>query len=264
MTKKLVPKKKFGQNFLHNEAVLNDIVKSADIKPEDVILEIGPGKGFLTKALLTKASRVVAVEKDRDLVRVLKETFAEDIESKKLILVEEDIRDFAPSKWKLKSGEYKLVANIPYYITGEIISSYLESTCQPKLMVLMVQKEVAGRIVARDGKESILSLAVKAYGKPSIMRIVGRGSFTPAPNVDSAVIKIDCISKVFFDKFKEKAFFDLLHAGFAHKRKKLTSNLIEKYKGSTITKTFQKLGIPEGIRAEDLGLSQWSDLAKNL
>lgn len=262
--KKVTPKKRFGQNFLHNEAVLADIVKCAEINKDDIILEIGPGKGFLTKELLQRAGKVIAVEKDRDLVKILKEVFSEDIAKKKLILIEDDIRDFDPKSLKLKSLEYKLVANIPYYITGEILSSFLESRSQPKMMVLMVQKEVAGRIVARDGKESILSISVKVFGKPSIARIVGRGSFTPAPNVDSAVIKIDCISLDFFKGFKEKPFFELLNTGFAHKRKKLITNLAEKYKIDSIKKAFAKAEIPEGIRAEDLGVSQWGELAKIL
>jgi 16S rRNA (adenine1518-N6/adenine1519-N6)-dimethyltransferase len=262
--KKTLKKPHLGQNFLHSEPVRRDIVNAAELTNEDVVLEIGPGKGFLTEILLSLAKKVIAVEKDRVLVKELKERFSSEIESKKLVLVEEDIRNFSPSSLKLKVGEYKLVANIPYYITGEIIRSFLDTKCHPSKMVLMVQKEVAQRISARDGKESILSIAVKAYGKPSIVRIVGRGSFTPVPKVDSAVIKIDNISKDFFKNFSEKEFFDMIHAGFAHKRKKLNSNLMEISSGKKVTDAFKKVELPENMRAEDLGLIQWQDLAKIL
>lgn len=161
-------KKSLGQNFLKSIPALHKIIESGEISNSDIILEIGPGKGALTEKILEKAGLVVAVEKDKNLFDLLSEKFAEHIKNKKLILVEADILDFEIEKI-IKNKNYKIIANIPYNITGAILKKFLTEKSQPSLMVLMVQNEVAQRIVARDKKESILSISVKAYGEPKII-----------------------------------------------------------------------------------------------
>ena len=188
-------KKSLGQNFLKSEPALQMMCDAGALTTTDTILEIGPGKGALTERLLTRAGKVIAVEKDRELIAILQEKFANDIENKKLLIIDGDILEFDPKHAGMKEGEYKIIANIPYNITGSIIRKFLSETIQPNTMVLLVQKEVAQRIVARDTKESILSLSVKAYGTPKYMMKVGKRFFTPAPKVDSAIIAVTDISK---------------------------------------------------------------------
>jgi 16S rRNA (adenine1518-N6/adenine1519-N6)-dimethyltransferase len=271
-------KKSLGQNFLKSEAALRKIIETGEIKPSDVILEIGPGKGVLTSKLLEKISTpppqagaplkrgiVIAVEKDRELFELLQEKFSEEIKSKNLILVNEDILEFKIESYKVKS--YKIIANIPYNITGAILKKFLTAKEQPERMVLLVQREVAQRIVARDGKESILSISVKAYGEPKMVMKVEKRYFSPAPKVDSAIISIKNISRRTFHPGAsatpqegnfESRFWEIVKAGFAHKRKKLSSNL--KLLPKNITpRDLENLG---NKRAEELSLSEWISLAK--
>lgn len=252
-------KKSLGQNFLKNGVIINEIVKTTQLAESDTVLEIGPGEGVLTAALLATGAKVVAVEKDDRLIDILTEKFA-DYTSKDLFkLIHGDILDCTRSdlvQWGLTEGEYKIVANIPYYITGQILRQFLESNYQPTSMVLMLQKEVAERILAKNGKESILSMSVKAYGEPKYIRTVARGNFQPAPNVDSAVLLINNISKNFFSGLSETHFFELLKKGFGQKRKMLKGNL-----GLT-AETLENCGIPPKIRAEELTLDQWKRLVK--
>jgi 16S rRNA (adenine1518-N6/adenine1519-N6)-dimethyltransferase len=242
-------KKSLGQNFLMHQATADRIADAARLHADDVVLEVGPGTGMLTRALLARAGNVVAVEADGELYARLAETFAAEIASGRLELVHGDIREFDLSKL----GPYKVVANIPYYITGDLVRRFLESAVQPRSITLLVQKEVALRI-AREPKESILSLSVKAYGMPKYEFTVPRGAFVPAPKVDSAVLSICDISRSLFATPAEEArFFALIRAGFAHKRKYLSSNLKEA--GFAVS-------VPEKARAEDLGLREWVDLAR--
>ena len=251
-------KKSLGQNFLMHSKVAERIAEGAGIESNDVVLEIGPGTGKLTEHLLKCASQVIAVEKDNYLFESLKEKFKEAVQSKKLILLNEDILDFKIEKLKIKN--YKIVANIPYNITGAILKKFLTAKNKPSSMTLLVQKEVAERIMARDKKESLLSISVKIYGEPKILFAVGRGNFIPAPNVDSAVIKISGISNKNFKKggVSEEKFWEVVRAGFAHKRKRLGNNL----------KTLKNRGINEGnwesSRAEDLSPEDWFMLLKSL
>ena len=167
------PKKSLGQNFLTSIPARIAIIEAGNLAASDTVLEIGPGKGFLTKGLLESGASIIALEKDSELLPVLKETF---LNHKNLTLIEGDALTYEPP-----SKPYKLIANIPYYITGAILERYLSHTHQPSHMVVLVQKEVAERVCARDGKESILSLSVKAYGEPKLVYKVSRGSFNPAP-----------------------------------------------------------------------------------
>ncbi|HNW71379.1 MAG TPA: 16S rRNA (adenine(1518)-N(6)/adenine(1519)-N(6))-dimethyltransferase RsmA [Candidatus Paceibacterota bacterium] len=254
-------KKSLGQNFLKSETILKKVVETGEISENDIVLEIGPGKGTLTKKLLEKAKIVIAIEKDRELFSFLQEKFKSEISEKKLILIEDDILKFEADKIFSDSSQkfcnplnYKIIANIPYNITGAILKKFLENKNQPSMMVLMVQHEVARRIVANDGKESILSISVKAYGTPKLITKVPARYFSPAPKVDSAIILIKNISKNFFTKNKigEERFWELVRTGFAHKRKKLSSNL---KKNSKID--LEKLG---NKRAENLSLEDWKNL----
>ncbi|MEK7574797.1 MAG: 16S rRNA (adenine(1518)-N(6)/adenine(1519)-N(6))-dimethyltransferase RsmA [Patescibacteria group bacterium] len=254
-------KKSLGQNFLKSKKVLSDIVQAGKIQPGETVLEIGPGEGSLTEVLLSAGAKVVAVEKDRRLIPVLKQKFAKEIANGSLTLNEADILDFNPSS-SLKASSYKLIANIPYYITGMILEKFLSGENPPTLMVLMVQKEVAERIMARDGKESILSMSVKVYGTPRYVGTVKAGNFVPAPNVDSAILAIENISKKFFADVSEEKFFAVMKAGFAHKRKQLLGNLKTNWPNIT-TETLIKIGLNPKIRAEDLTLENWLVLARN-
>jgi 16S rRNA (adenine1518-N6/adenine1519-N6)-dimethyltransferase len=260
-------KKSLGQHFLTSEGAVDSIVDAGDVTGDDVVLEVGPGKGVLTKKLLYFAGKVIAVEKDAQLVELLKEKFKKEIKNNKLDLVEKDILDFDLGLlefYKKELGQYKLIANIPYNITGILIRKFLESKNQPERMVLMLQKEVAERIVAKDKKESILSISVKVYGEPKYIRMVRAGSFSPAPKVDSAILLIQNISKDFFKTFSEEKFFEILRAGFKSKRKKLSSNLSEVIEKKKVLDAFKKLNLDPNLRAEDLDVEGWRKLSETL
>lgn len=252
---KIYAKKSLGQNFLKSEGALKKIITGGNVTKKDTVLEIGPGHGALTKKLLETGAKVVAIEKDRELISELQETFKEYITKKQLVLIEGDILNIDIAKLKL--GTYKLIANIPYYITGEIFRLFLEETIQPKTIVVLIQKEVAERIMAKDKKQSILALSVHVYGEPSIVSIVPRGAFVPSPNVDSAILVINNISKKYFkDKGQEKTFFTLIRKGFSHKRKRLYQNIKDIFPKMT-EESFQNLGFNKNARAEDLKLEDW-------
>ncbi len=253
----MLKKKSLGQNFLKSESAISAIIDASSIVPSDVVLEIGPGEGVLTQQLVKLAGKVIAVEKDRRLIPFLTEKFAKEISASKLDFLEKDILEFDPNELSAYKLPYKVIANIPYYITGQILRMFLETSNQPVSMTLMVQKEVADRIVARDKKESLLSLSVKAFGEPRYIKTVKAGSFVPAPNVDSAILLIENISKERLVGVDEALFFKVIHAGFAHKRKQLLPNLSSIYKKEDILRAFEKLGIPPKVRAEDLNIKTW-------
>ena len=260
-------KKSLGQNFLKSKVALEQMIKAGDIADTDLIVEIGPGKGALTERLLSVAGRVIAFEKDSRLIEFLKEKFATEIAAEKLILIYEDALEITPEKFKLHAPKYKVIANIPYYITGQFLRKFLETDHQPEKIVVMVQKEIAQRIMAKgkngrdDGAESLLSISVKAYGTPRLIAKVPKENFSPAPKVDSAILAIENISKKFFteNNILEEKFFELLHAGFAHKRKMLLGNLKAFFK-KDFAKTFQSIGLSAKIRAENLSLEDWRNL----
>lgn len=288
-------KKSLGQNFLKSEPALKKIIEAGEIKNTDTILEIGPGKGALTKKLLENALRVVAIEKDNELFIFLQEKFSGEIKNGKLVLLNQDILDleikeiaqiiFSGPRISLKpairgrfqptTGQtnskitepflFKIIANIPYNITGAILKKFLTEKNQPELMVLMVQHEVAKRIVANDKKESILSISVKAYGDPKMIMKVPARYFSPAPKVDSAIISIKNISRKLFTptvqsstlhSFEER-FWEIVKTGFAHKRKKLSGNL--KSLNFLEKNDLENL---KNKRAEDLSLEDWIKLAE--
>jgi 16S rRNA (adenine1518-N6/adenine1519-N6)-dimethyltransferase len=262
-------KKSLGQNFLKGEFALRKIIEAGEIKPHDIVLEIGPGKGALTKQLLASGCQLIAIEKDKNLYDLLKIKFEKEIASNQLVLLNEDILQFN-FNYKLKAmsyelTDYKLIANIPYNITGAILKKFLTAKNQPKSMVLMVQHEVAKRIIARNprhggagGKESILSISVKAYGEPKLISKVPARYFSPAPKVDSAIIAINNISRRTFleNNIDEEKFWEIVKTAFAHKRKKLGSNL--KKSKDIINELF--VDSLKNKRAEELTLSDWIKL----
>ena len=278
---KIIAKKSLGQNFLNSSRILDKIIETAGLKKEDVVLEVGPGEGTLTEKLLEKSDRVIAVEKDDRLIYFLKEKFTEEIKEGKLTLIRKDILDLdiktelsnntTPNSQNLPRklvSQYKVVANIPYYITGKLIRKFLSSDFQPSQMVLMVQKEVANRIVgekdAKKPKENILSLSIKVYGEPKYIKTVSAKHFSPQPKVDSAILLINNISKTFFEKIDEEKFFNLIHLAFSSKRKVLINNLSTILPKNDLIQILELLNIPVKTRAEDLSMENWKNLYKSL
>ncbi len=253
-------KQQLGQNFLMHAATARRIVAASKVTPGSHILEIGPGTGMLTRELLDAGLQVTAIETDRELIPTLEEAFSEDIQKGSLMLIHGDIRSYELSKLP---APFHVIANIPYYITGEIIRTLLTAEHKPESMTLLVQKEVAVRI-ARSEKESLLSLSVKAYGRPSIAFLVPRGAFRPAPKVDSAVLHIAGISSPFTHSKEESFFFEVLHAGFGQKRKRLAKNLELLATKEQIDLVFSSLSLSPNTRSEDVSLSQWMSLSESL
>jgi 16S rRNA (adenine1518-N6/adenine1519-N6)-dimethyltransferase len=269
-------KKHLGQHFLTSQKALFDMVTAGDIHENDLILEIGPGKGVLTKELLEKGAKVIAIEKDIELLPLLKEKFEKELQIEQLQILPKDILFFDPSTLKeYKKGsnsDYKLIANIPYYITGAIIEQFLGASYQPELMILLIQKEVAERIIAREqksgnlgGKQSILSIAVSVYGTPKIISKVPAGAFFPPPKVDSAIIAIANISRDFFKNIDEKKFFEVLKFCFGKKRKQLLGSLTEYLGDRTKAASILKISnISEKSRPESLLKEDWARLVQNI
>ncbi len=255
-----VAKKSLGQNFLHAPNVISAMIHAGNVTQESVVLEVGPGKGSLTSKLLETGASVIAIEKDDRAIPFLQEKFAHEVRSRQLEIVHGDILEFDEVKHQKLKNNYILIANIPYYITGEFLRKFLESALPPTKMVVMVQKEVARRIV--DTKESILSISVKVYGNAKYITSVPRKLFRPMPNVDSAVILIENISKDFFksEKIDEKYFFEVLKTGFAHKRKLVIRNLETKIDKKTLELLWQKENWPKNLRAENLSLAMWKKI----
>lgn len=239
-------KKYMGQNFLIDENILDKIIEAADINQDDTILEIGPGLGTLTIALAKKAKQVIAIEKDNVLCQAL-EKILKDQKISNVELINGDILKI--SDFKIKN--YKLVANIPYYLTSPLIRKFLETSNRPSEIILMIQKEVAQRITAKPPKMSILSVAVQFYAEPKIIDYVAKTSFYPVPKVDSAIIKITPRPNVgrATSYINTEKFFELVKRGFSAKRKMLKNNLPEI--------NLEKFGFNPKTRAENLSVSDW-------
>ncbi len=262
----LTAKKSLGQNFLKSKTALAAIINAGEVNSSDIILEIGPGKGALTEKILETGAKVIAIEKDDRLIDFLNEKFEKEVKNGQFNLINGDILEINLDSLNLKTNNYKLIANIPYYITGLIFRKFLEGKIQPSKLVVMVQKEIADRVVARDEKESLLSISVKCYGEPKKIMKVGKENFSPEPKVDSAILLIDNISKNFFQEITESDFFELVKEGFSHKRKVLVANLknLTQKNNRDIKNIFEELKISEKIRAEDLKIEDWKNILKNL
>jgi 16S rRNA (adenine1518-N6/adenine1519-N6)-dimethyltransferase len=256
-------KRSLGQNFLTSQVVPGWMVEAAELKAGELVFEIGPGTGMLTKALLEKGAIVIALEADIRAVQELQSTFGKEIKSGQLKLVHGDARELKLAELGLSDKGFKVVANIPYYLSGFLLRQLLESDVQPSLLVFLIQKELATRIV-RDPKESLLSLSVKAFGKPSYYKSVGRGHFNPSPKVDSAILKVAEINRENFKNLSAQDFFEILHLGLGKKRKQLLSNLSEKFPRTELENKFNELGIKLNARGEDLDIDTWIKLTNTL
>ena len=255
------PSKRLGQNFLIDRRVLKKIIEAADLKPGDLVLEIGPGIGTLTKELAKKVKKVIAIEKDPKMLEILKETL-KDFDNIKII--QNDILKIEDCKLEIENYN-KVVANLPFYLTGPVIRQFLECST-PRLcsMVLMVQKEVAQRICAQPPKMSLLAVSVQFYAEPKIVSYVSKKSFWPQPRVDAAIIKI--LSKPQnVQRPVLCTFFKIVKAGFSQPRKQLINNLSRGLKiDQEKTKTWLlKNKIKPTQRAETLNIANWISLTKS-
>ena len=252
--------KSLGQNFLIDEEVLEKIIACSNLNDEDAVIEIGPGLGTLTEELSKRCRKVVAIEKDNKISQMLEGKF-ENVE-----LINNDILQMNISELVQKhsqNGRFKLISNIPYYITSPIIKLFLENDIQPEMIVLLMQKEVAQRICTKPGKLSMIALGVQAYGDPEIIDLVKNTSFYPCPKVDSAIFKIGNIKK---DHSKEyyQQLFQIMKIGFSSKRKKLVNNFSSgfKFDKNQSEKTLLKAGIGTNARAQELSLDDWERLVE--
>lgn len=259
MSGKFEHKKSLGQHFLNSDYVPKQMCDAGAVGAGDTVLEIGPGTGALTREILDRGARVIAVEADERAINTLNETFAAEITNGQLIVHHMDARALDFDTLNLTDHQFKVIANIPYYISGLLFRQCLESDIQPTDLVFLVQKEVAERI-ARDPKESILSMSVKVFGDPTYICTVKRGHFTPPPAVDSAVIAVHNISRDNFTHCTPEQFFTLLHHAFGQKRKQLAGNLSVVYPKDTIIKALTSLSLNPQIRAEDLSVNEFMQL----
>ena len=261
------PRKRLGQHFLRDPHHLARIADAADLSADDVVLEVGPGTGTLTAVLLQRAGLVIAVELDERLVAHLRERFG-DVPG--LRLVQGDILALDPGELVAREAgarvPYKVVANLPYYITSSVLRHLLESSHPPRLLVVTVQEEVARRICASPPRMSLLAVSVQFYGEPRLVHRIPRGAFYPVPKVDSAVVRVDVFPRPRVHVPDREAFFRVVKAGFAQRRKQLR-NALAAGLGMPRARVAQKLtqaGIDPRRRAETLTLEEWARLARVL
>lgn len=248
-------KKSLGQHWLKDPDILKQIADQADISPGESVLEIGPGLGTLTSRLLKKTNNVVVVELDEDLAKKLPGQFP----GKNLKVYNEDILDFDLT---ILPKNYKVVANVPYYITSKIIQKLMTSENPPKTIVLLIQEEVAERIVAKNDQTSLLSLSVQIYAEASLGVEVPAHYFTPPPKVDSQVVVLARRNRPLIDPAEQKDFFKLVRIGFSAKRKKLSTNLSVGYgvNKKDAEKWLADCNIAQDVRAQQLTIDQWKEL----
>ena len=260
------PKRSLGQNFLYDDQVLARIAGAAELAPADNVLEIGPGVGALTQHLAAQAGRVVAVELDNRLLPILRQELAA---CDNVTLVHGDILAQDPAGW-FQAQPYKVVANVPYYITGAILRHLLGSWPRPRRLVLTVQREVADRLTARPPEMSLLAVSVQHYGRVRLVSGVRAGAFWPRPEVDSAVARIDVDARHLAARAAEAdaaeaAFFRVVRAGFSEKRKQLKNNLRQLgHDDAAIVVALARAGIDGRRRAETLTVAEWASLSELL
>lgn len=253
-----MPNKSLGQHWLRDRTILATIADAAELTPSDTVLEIGPGLGTLTSEILRQTDKVIAVEYDGELARKLPGQFP----GKDLTVINEDILTFDLDSLP---ADYKVVANVPYYITSRIIERLMTAHNKPSIAVLLVQKEVAERIAARPGDMSILAVSAQLYAEASLGALVPRRFFTPPPKVDSQVIVLRTRTTPLVPAEDERALFRVVKAGFRAKRKKLRSSISA---GLAITKPaaeelLRHANIDPELRAEDLSIDDWLRLARD-
>ena len=254
------PKKSLGQNFLVEPAGLRKVIEAAGVQKDDQVLEIGAGLGSLTVLLAQAARSVVAVEIDRELIPPLQKALEK---YPNVQVVHGDILRQIPDTLGLEA-RYLVVANIPYYISSAILRHLLTAKQKPARMILTVQKEVAERVCAKEGKHSLLSLSVQVFGNPRLAGIIPAGSFLPAPEVDSAVLVIDLLAQPAIPEEDLDRFFSLAKAGFSQKRKTLRNSLSGGLRISTqeAETLLANAGLDPMLRAEALSLEAWGSLVK--
>jgi len=264
----LRPKKSLGQNFLVDEHALSNIVRAAEITPDDVVLEIGPGLGSLTRHLSDAARHVIAVEIDRTLLPPLRSVLST---RSNITIIEGDILKLDPTKllsdyWTSALPYYKVVANIPYYITSAIIRHLLEAELKPQAIVLTIQLEVAQRIIAQPEDMNLLAVSVQFYGEPRIVQRIPVEAFYPEPDVESAVVRIDLPDRPRVNVRNVDMFFRVAKAGFGQKRKQLHNSLAAglPIKHEQIVQALNNVGIDPKRRAETLTLEEWGRLSDRL
>jgi 16S rRNA (adenine1518-N6/adenine1519-N6)-dimethyltransferase len=250
-------RKRLGQHFLVDGEVLSLILATADLKPDDTVVEVGPGLGILTRELAKRAGKVMAVELDDGLAALLKRTL---VDFHNVTIVNGDVLKIEPKELS-KGQEYKVVANLPYYITSPVLRHFLESKAKPQAMVVMVQKEVAGAIAAKPGAMSLLSVSVQFYGEPEIVGNVPPESFYPAPEVSSAIVRINVYSRPRVD-VDEAGFFEVVRAGFAAPRKQLANSLAKGLgeEKADVLPMLKEANIDPQRRAETLSVEEWAGL----
>lgn len=281
----LQPKIWKGQNFLIDKKVIDEMIAVADLKKDDVVLEVGPGLGVLTEELAKKVKKVIAIEIDRNIVRALKDILRD---YKNIEIMEGDILRLNYEMNNLESGmsflrcglvaapakktsptplsNYKIVANLPYSITAPFLRKFLEGGSGPKEMLLLIQKEVADRITAEPGEMSLLSVAVQFYCQPRIISYVSKKSFYPQPKVDGAIIKIERRRAALKRGAAEETFFKLFKIGFSSRRKQLRKNLSAglKMEDNKIRQIFEELNFDFNMRAQELNVEDWIKLNEKL
>ncbi len=263
---KIRPSKWLGQNFLIDKSVIKKVIKAAELCPEDIILEIGPGIGAITQELAKRAKKIIAVEKDPKMCKILEETLKD---FKNVKIINKDILKYQIAKRSLglvydsKNQKYKVVANLPFYITAPVIRKFLESNNPPQEMILIVQKEVAQRICSKPPKMNLLAVSVQFYSKAKIISYISKKSFWPQPKVDSAILKISAFNRPRKSVFNQR-FFRIVKDGFSQPRKQLANNLSNSLKlnKEQIKLWLFKNNIQPSQRAETLTIKDWFKLTK--
>jgi 16S rRNA (adenine1518-N6/adenine1519-N6)-dimethyltransferase len=256
-------KKRFGQHFLTDTSILRRIVDAAELAPGETVVEIGPGRGSLTSALAERGARVIGVELDRELVPLLRARFAE---TPNVTIVEADVLDTEPRDLLARAGgasPYSVVANLPYSIAALVLRRFLEADVAPRRLVVMVQREVAEAIVAGPGKMTLLSVATQVYGETRLVMRVARGSFSPPPKVDSAVVRIDVAPRPRVDAPLD-VFFRVVRAGFGNPRKQLRNSLSFglHVKQEVVDAALHAAGIDVTLRPQVLSLNDWAAITR--
>lgn len=258
----ITPKKSLGQNFFISKRGAQKVIQAAELNSSDIVVEIGPGIGALTKLIAPKVGKVAAIEKDSPMIKILDHTLGEfhNIE-----IINQDILEFSPRAHNLKPHRYKIVSNLPYQLTSPVLKKFLQSSkVGPKLIVLAIQKEVAQRICGKPPKMGRLSVFVQYWGNPKIKGYLSKTNFWPRSKVDSAILKISNISASSNLQFEQKL-FKIVKAGFSQPRKQLINSLSSGLNlGREETKSWlKKGGVDSTRRAQSLNVEDWINLAKS-
>ncbi|MBI5301646.1 MAG: ribosomal RNA small subunit methyltransferase A [Chloroflexi bacterium] len=261
----LAPRKKWGQNFLTDPRILESIADAAELTDTDVVLEIGPGMGHLTRVLARRARNVVAVEVDPGLTARLETEFADTPNVK---IVFGDVLQAEPHAWVSRAlgeiGSFKIVANLPYYITSAILRHVLQAAHKPRVMVVMVQREVAQRLIAHPPDMNLLAVSVQFFAQVQVMRVIPAGAFYPRPKVDSAVVRLDVFTAPPAHASDVRRFFQIVRAGFGTRRKQLRNALMNGLglPSSDVLAALAQAHIEPMRRAETLTLFEWANLVR--